>query len=358
MSFTDSFLDFEAIKNWFENIPNPDMADGEKVDTVVREADSCLEKTVVEDHNVEGYELIVDGSKSVAKMEERKCEMLEMGDGEKVDTVVCEADSCLEKTFVEEHNIEGSKLIVDGSKSVAKVEERKCEMLDMADGEKVDPEVCEVDSCLEKTVVEEHNVEGSELIVDGSKSVVKVEERECKMLENVTCSIEEDMGKVSLVGESGDLVAVGENGTRKSETTEGNDEKRQTVSKKDESESSESETATTSSSSSSASSSSCSSSDDDDDSDNDVEEEKKDETKVAEMERNETIDVEEGEIRDADGQDIPDDNDDDNGDGNDDIDAMVGWSDGEEEVGEDGQTNPIRSKNEIKVKLFFPMHAI
>ena len=161
MSFTDSFLDFEAIKNWFENIPNPDMADGEKVDTGVRE----------------------------------------------------------------------------------------------------------VDCCLEETVFQEHNVEGSETTVDGSKSVAKVEERECEMLENVSCSIEEDMGKVSLVGESGDLVAVGENGTTKSEITEGNDEKRETASDRDESESSGSESTTTSSSSPSASSSSCNSSDDDDDGD-------------------------------------------------------------------------------------------
>ncbi|XP_030483020.2 uncharacterized protein LOC115699652 isoform X1 [Cannabis sativa] len=88
MSFTDSFLDFDSIKDWFDNISNPDMAEGAKIKTGVLEADSCREIDVQgpvidqSDSNVigskpfaAGSELIDCGSQFTVKVEERESEM-------------------------------------------------------------------------------------------------------------------------------------------------------------------------------------------------------------------------------------------------------------------------------------------
>ncbi|KAH7537115.1 hypothetical protein FEM48_Zijuj03G0057600 [Ziziphus jujuba var. spinosa] len=140
---------------------------------------------------------------------------------------------------------------------------------EMADGESIKMEAIEEQTCRD-TSVEDQIVNGSKPILDGSApidvgsgSVVKMDKGDCEMPGNFSCSIAEEIGKVSLVSGSESSVLVGEtgmeNGTRNEDSV-----KSGTVSDKDESESSESESASTSSSSSSTSSSS-------DDQDDDVE---------------------------------------------------------------------------------------
>ncbi|XP_062107092.1 H/ACA ribonucleoprotein complex non-core subunit NAF1 [Humulus lupulus] len=88
MSFTDSFLDFDSIKDWFDNISNPDMAEGAKIKTGALEADSYgeidVQGPVIDqfDSNVVGSKPIAIGSgpsdcgsQFVVKVEERECEM-------------------------------------------------------------------------------------------------------------------------------------------------------------------------------------------------------------------------------------------------------------------------------------------
>lgn len=277
MSFTDSFLDFDSIKDWFEDILNPDMADGAKVEIGILEVDSCRE-TDVQEHFIN------------------------------------QSDS----------NVIGSKPIVVGS----------------------GPIDCE------------------------SHIVVKEEERKCDKSGNLNCLIEEDMGKVSLIGRSEKPVVGGEI-DMKSDIMEENGVESKTMSDEDESESSESEGESTSKSSSSSSSSS---SGEDDDQDNDVEEEEEKEKEKEEEKDNMKVkvdrqfnvasEVEEGEIRDADGPDIVGqthdngENDDDDNDEDEDEDdkdeEMVTWIDADvaddEEDGGDSVKGPIRSKNELEVR--------
>ncbi|KAH7532924.1 hypothetical protein FEM48_Zijuj04G0074300 [Ziziphus jujuba var. spinosa] len=235
---------------------------------------------------------------------------------------------------------------------------------EMADGESIKMEAIEEQTCRD-TSVEDQIVNGSKPILDGSApidvgsgSVVKMDKGDCEMPGNFSCSIAEEIGKVSLVSGSESSVLVGEtgmeNGTRNEDSV-----KSGTVSDKDESESSESESASTSSSSSSTSSSS-------DDQDDDVEgKEEEDDLGVKqgfERDSNGAGEVEEGEIRDADGQGMAGmvEDDDNESDDNDDMEAMVVWSDtdindGEDEEGDGGGVGgPIRSKNELKVLPLVP----
>ncbi|PON35082.1 H/ACA ribonucleoprotein complex, subunit Gar1/Naf [Parasponia andersonii] len=269
MSFTDSFLDFDSIKNWFEDIPNPNMVDGAMVKIDGLEVDSCRETDVQEQ-------------------------------------AINQSDS---------------------------------------------------------------NVVVSKPIDFGSHFNVKVEERECEMPRNLNGLIEEELGKVSLIGRSEKSVVGGEIDV-KSELMDENGVKSERMSDEDESESSESGGEGTSSTSSSSSSTSSSSEDDEHDNDQEEEEEKekeKDNVKV-EVERKfkETSEVEEGELSDADGPDMAGHthydnennvNDNDGGD-NDDGDAMATWSDvdvaDEEEDGGGATRGPIKSKNELEVPPSVP----
>lgn len=278
MSFGDSFLDFDAIKAWFEDNTNADMADGVKVEIGVNEADSCC------------------------------------------------------KTGGQEHVSDGADLIGIGSKTL---------------GDESGPIDC------------------------GSQDAGKVKGGECEMLENASCTIEDDMGKVSLVGISGKSDGMDESGT-KGDAKEGNGVKCETVIDEsgvkhgalggngvkgdlvvdeDESDSSESERVGALSSSSSSSSSSGSSDDDDVEEEEEDEDDEEEEMKV-DVDRNiEAGEVEEGEIRDADGQDMANQTDDDDDD-DDDVEGMVGWSDiddaDDEEDGGGATKEPITSKNEVK----------
>ncbi|KAF3443855.1 hypothetical protein FNV43_RR13545 [Rhamnella rubrinervis] len=235
-SFVDSFLDFDSIKDWFEDMANHDMADGADTKTKVVEEEPCR------DISVQGQ-------------------------------------------------------IFNGSKPIFDVPS---------------PIDCEP-GC-----------------------VVKMEMGECGKSENLNCSIENELGKVSLVG--GSESSVYENGVK---TINANEYgvKSETASGKDNSESSETDSASTSSTSSSSSSSR-------EDQDEDVEGEEEVKQRV-EREFNKAGEFEEGEIRDAD---------DDDNESDDDIEAMVDWSDtdvidgeGDEEDGGGAVSGPIRSKNELKV---------
>lgn len=288
-SFADSFLDFDSIKDWFEDFANQEMADVADIKTEV------IDEERGGDTGVQGQ--IFNGSKAV---------------------------------------------ILDGPASV------DCGMAsrEMADGADAKTEVVEGQIC-----------NGSKSVFDGPApidckpdSVAKVENEECEKSENLNCSIEDEMGKVSLVGGSASSVLVGENGVKsitanensvKSEALSGEADSESESSEKDESESESSET-DSSGTSSSASSSSSSSEDHD-------EETVKEEEGKQRTERKFVEEVEEGEIRDAD-------DDEDNG-RDDDIEAMVGWSDtdvndGEgEEEDSGGDIGPIKSKNELTVKI-------
>jgi hypothetical protein len=203
-----------------------------------------------------------------------------------------------------------------------------------------------------KVKVEEGECENfGQLEVRGCVSVVKVkEEQEWENWENLRSCIEEEMGKVGLVVESGNLGIGG-----------GSDVKKEVVSDVDESESSDSE----SSSSSEAATSSSGSSDDDDDEEEEEEDKDKKEVKVEVMTgAGEQGEVEEGEIRDADEQEmvggINDDDDDDKDmeedEEEEEIDEdngkeMVSFSDFDEEEDDEGGApkGPIKSKHELEV---------
>ncbi|GMY18679.1 H/ACA ribonucleoprotein complex non-core subunit NAF1 [Fagus crenata] len=203
-----------------------------------------------------------------------------------------------------------------------------------------------------KVKVEEGECENfGQLEVRGCVSVVKVkEEQEWENWENLRSCIEEEMGKVGLVVESGNLGIGG-----------GSDVKKEVVSDVDESESSDSE----SSSSSEAATSSSGSSDDDDDDEEEEEDKDKKEVKVEVMTgAGEQGEVEEGELRDADEQEmvggINDDDDDDKDmeedEEEEEIDEdngkeMVSFSDFDEEEDDEGGApkGPIKSKHELEV---------
>jgi hypothetical protein len=179
---------------------------------------------------------------------------------------------------------------------------------------------------------------------------VKVEEQEWENWVNLRSCIEEEMGKVGLAVESGNL-GIGD----------GSDVKKEVVSDVDESECSDSE----SSSSSEAETSSSGSSDDDDD---DEEEEKEDkdekEVKVEVMTgASEQGEVEEGEIRnvgehemdfgtndDDDDKDMEEEEEEEEID-EDDGKEMVSFSDFDEEEDYEGGApkGPIKSKHELEV---------
>lgn len=174
--------------------------------------------------------------------------------------------------------------------------------------------------------------------------VVKVK-MESEISENLSCCIEEELGKFSLLG-SHEESSVLDNGNAmiservneglkiKIEGEDGVKSKKVSGSESESSEESESE-------SSSASSSSSSSSDDDEEEEDSDDMEKK---------RDEACELEEGEIRGAD--QIANES----GDEDDDDDVEVAWSDvdifdeGDEE--EEAIKGPIRSKNELEVRRF------
>ena len=201
-----------------------------------------------------------------------------------------------------------------------------------------------------KVKVEEGECENfGQLEVRGCVSVVKVkEEQEWENWENLRSCIEEEMGKVGLAVESGNLGIGG-----------GSDVKKEMVSDVDESESSDSE----SSSSSEAETSSSGSSDGDEE----EEEEDKDkkEVKVEVMTgTGEQGEVEEGEIRDTDEHEVDFGTNDDDDDKDmeedeeeeeeideDDGKEMVSFSDFDEEEDYEGGApkGPIKSKHELEV---------
>lgn len=182
--------------------------------------------------------------------------------------------------------------------------------------------------------------------------VVKVKVKmESEISENLSCCIEEELGKVSLIGDheessvldSGNAMIserVSEGLKIKIEGEDGVKSKMVSGSESESLEESESE-------SSSASSSSSSSSDDDD------EEEEEDDRDDMEKKRDEPCELEEGEIRGADqiGNESGDDEEEEKDD-----DVEVAWSDvdifdeGDEE--EEAIKGPIRSKNELEVRRF------
>ncbi|KAM5580916.1 hypothetical protein ABKV19_010236 [Rosa sericea] len=186
-------------------------------------------------------------------------------------------------------------------------------------------------------------VNGSDPIDCGPGSVVKVKS---EVSENLGSSIEEELGKVSLVGgnEESSVLGLSEIVSEDLETKIGGVESKMESGK--ESESSEPESESESSSAASSSSSSSSSDEEEDESD-DMDEEKDEEGDVkveAEKEGNEVAcELEEGEISDAEQKG--------NGSG-DEEGAEVAWSDvdifdeGDEE--EEAIKGPIRSKNELE----------
>jgi H/ACA ribonucleoprotein complex non-core subunit NAF1 len=248
--FSDSFLDFDSIKDWFEDITIPDMDDIGKVEYGATEKPTEL-----------GQDQIPHESKQIGN---------------------------------------ASKLNVDGSEPV---------------------------------------VRGCEPNVGRSGCAVKVEEGECEKLRNLSCCIEQEMGKVTLVAESLNSGIGNENDVKSEIESDG-----------DESGSSESESE---SSSSSTAASSSGSSDDDDE----KEEEKKEVEVEVKRSTHEGGEVEEGEIRDVDEQEMVGGTNDDDGEeeeenNEDDGEVMVGWSDVDEDGDEDeggAAKGPIRSANELEV---------
>ena len=272
LSFADSFLDFENIDKWIEEMSEPDGIVSEKVQFAG--AEKCTEM---------------------------------MGEG-----------SCRETTLGDP--------IADGSEPI---------------------------------------VDSSEQILDGSDGCRKLGERDVAF-GNLGSLIEEEIGKVSLVGLENDSVHVGGKGMENGDLVDNVDTlKTYLVSIGGESESS-------SASESSTSSSSSSSGTGDDDSDDDLEEEEEEggeeekevmgeeEKEVMGVEEKEMMgveekemmgvegEVEEGEIRDDYGHD--DDGDDDDDDNEGELETIAGSDYDEEDDGaEDVKGGPIKSKNEIEV---------
>ncbi|KAL6287517.1 hypothetical protein ACE6H2_011907 [Prunus campanulata] len=230
---------------------------------------------------------------------------------------------------------------------------------------------------------------GSEPTVDGSVPIDCgfVEKVECEISEHLSCSIEEELGKVSLLGgcdqnsvlDGGNCMRSerhvessalnGENGMQSEivsrnagerepqNNVNGNESLKSTIEGEN---GARSEIVSESSESSSSSSSSSSSDDDssDDGDDMDEEENEKGKMKVEVEECDEAGEIEEGEIRDADGGEKRDKTDyiDYESADDDDDDEVVAWTDaeifddGDEEEDDGGALKgPIRSKNELEV---------
>jgi len=216
-------------------------------------------------------------------------------------------------------------------------------------------------------VVKDLTVDGSDLVFEEKKGIVdgsdleglmkvKGERVELERGGSLECSIEEEMGRVSLVAVSSLVVAdgggkvVGEeaeidnggliNGSG-SDIGNGSGVNGKVVNDEDERESESSESSSNSS---------------DDDGEEDSEEENQEEREVREVvnkELDDLGDMEEGEIRDVNGEEMV---------GRDDTDVevfeeedgdkMVGWSDFDEDEDAVNEGDPIRSKNELKVNCF------
>ncbi|KAI4334007.1 hypothetical protein L6164_018750 [Bauhinia variegata] len=214
------------------------------------------------------------------------------------------------------------------------------------------------DECSEETtVLDQQMLTGSESIFGftschkesesvGSTSLVKIEAGESEKLGTSSCTIEDGLGKISLVGSSQRSVII--------------DRKSEILIDEHENESSESESADPSSPSSSSShhtdsdSGSTSSDDTEDDKDDNEEEEKGKEN----TEHND-VEIEEGEIRDFAGENLVTETTTASTD-EEDVEKMVSWSgindddvddfDDEDEDGSRHATKgPIRSKNELEV---------
>lgn len=174
----------------------------------------------------------------------------------------------------------------------------------------------------------EQIIHGCDPSVDGSGFAMKVEKGEGEKLGNFSSCFELEMGKVSLVGEAGNLGLAGGNGVKREIES-------------DEDGSGSSDSASESTSSSGATSNSVRSSDEEEE---EVEEKK--EVKVeAKKSADETGEVEEGEIRDVDEQEMVDGTDDYE---EDDEDVMLDWSDVDEDGGV-ATKGPIKSMNELEV---------
>lgn len=168
------------------------------------------------------------------------------------------------------------------------------------------------------------------LVSDGSDSAVKAEEAsEGGKEKNLSCCIEEDLGKVSLdrlVGVKSGIVS---------------DEKE-----------SESDSESESESSASSSSTSSSSSDDDDEEEDEDEELKKEEVKEVKRGLGGAGELEEGEIEDVDREEMTCGIDDDEEDEEDEVEMIAGIDvdiDDGDEIGGGATEGPIRSKNELQV---------
>jgi H/ACA ribonucleoprotein complex non-core subunit NAF1 len=224
-------------------------------------------------------------------------------------------------------------------------------------------------------VVKDLTVDGSDLVFEEKKGIVdgsdleglmkvKGERVELERGGSLECSIEEEMGRVSLVAVSSLVVADGggkvvgeeaeiDNGglinVSGSDIGNGSGVNGKVVNDEDERESESSESESESESSESSSSS-------DDDGEEDSEEEKQEEREVREVvnkELDDLGDMEEGEIRDVNGEEMV---------GRDDTDVevfeeedgdkMVEWSDFDEDEDAVNEGDPIRSKNELKVNCF------
>ena len=237
LSIADSFLDFDSIKEWFEDNPN-------------------LDSIGLEESEFGGIE-----------------KSMEIG-----------KEDNFENTHVGDPSVNGSEPDVDGFK----------------------PIVC-----------------GSELVGGESGCTVKVEEEESKPEEKLSSSIEEEIGKVSLVGG----LESGSSSSEESETER-----------------------------SSSSSSSCSSSDDEE-----VEEENKEQVKMEiKREVDAAGELEEGEIGGIDGEmavggtDNLDDDDEEEGEEEETDEILSGFGIEFDEIDDEDDgagavRGPIRSKNELEV---------
>nr|CAN75706.1 hypothetical protein VITISV_031419 [Vitis vinifera] len=201
------------------------------------------------------------------------------------------------------------------------------------------------------------SVNSSEQILDGSDGCAKKLGGESMKFGNLGSLIEEEMGKVSLVGLEKDSVRVGGDGMESGHLVNNSDTLKTDDLVRDGDESESSSESESSTSSSSSSSSSRSGDDDDDPAEEEEEKEEKEEKEEGGEEEKEVMgvegEVEEGEIRDDYGHhddDLEEDDDDDEEEEEEEEEEMIAGSDydGEDDSCGNVKGGAIKSKNEIE----------